>query len=145
MARPPPRAQQLQDPLPILSTVHLDLLEATDALGAGTWSEQCPGQAEARSEAASAFLFLKPEQDYFNFPNRMDQDKTTPLYFVLALPLRGIMATFFIFKPSDLSCSFKISSMFLVFIFNKKSKIYELILTASVHLLGVTETFVSDF
>lgn len=82
LARPPPRAQQLQDPLPILSTVHLDLLEATDALGAGTWSEQCPGQAEARSEAASAFLFLKPEQDYFNFPNRMDQDKTTPLYFV---------------------------------------------------------------
>jgi len=55
------------------------------------------------------------------------------------------MATFFIFKPSDLSCSFKVSSMFLVFIFNKKSKIYELILTASVHLLGVTETFVSDF
>ena len=65
LARPPPGAQQTIPPLFYLRGCK-SCTHGRPSLTV-TQSGQCPGRLEARSEAGSAFLPLKPEQDYFNF------------------------------------------------------------------------------
>ena len=65
LARPPPGAQQSQNSSPILSMV-LQVLHKHQAVSPGhSQPGQCPGRLEARSEACSALLPVKPENNYY--------------------------------------------------------------------------------
>ena len=77
LARPPLEAQQFQYYFPILS-VMFQVLHSQQAVTPGhSQSGQCPGRLEARSEACSALLPLKLEEDYFYFISLTANLRTT--------------------------------------------------------------------
>ena len=63
LARHPPGAQQSQNSSAILSKVRQGLPSQQAVSHSHSWSGQCPGRLQARSEVCSA-LSLKPKQDY---------------------------------------------------------------------------------
>ena len=63
LARHPPGAQQSQNSSAILSKVLQGLPSQQAVSHSHSWSGQCPGRLEARSEVCSG-LSLKPKQDY---------------------------------------------------------------------------------